>query len=45
MTQFQGVKDRNVEQFRKPGVQAILFPEEVKNGELKTPFEQARTST
>ena len=44
-TQFQGVKDRNLEQFRKPGVQAILFPEEVKNGELKTPFEQARTST
>lgn len=43
-TQFQGVKDRNVEQFRKAGVQAILFPEDVKNGELKAPFEQARAT-
>ena len=44
-TQFQGVKDRNLEQFRKPGVQAILFPEDLKNGRLKAPFEQARTAT
>jgi branched-chain amino acid transport system substrate-binding protein len=41
-TQFQGVKDRNLEQFRKTGVQAILFPEELRNGQLKAPFEQAR---
>ena len=45
MTQFQGVKDRNLEQFRKPGVQAILFPEDLKNGQLRAPFEQARTAT
>jgi branched-chain amino acid transport system substrate-binding protein len=44
-TQFQGVKDRDLEQFRKPGVQAILFPEDLKNGQLKAPFEQARTAT
>jgi len=44
-TQFQGVKDRNLEQFRKPGVQAILFPENLKNGRLKAPFEQARSAT
>jgi branched-chain amino acid transport system substrate-binding protein len=43
-TQFQGVKDRNIEQFRKPGVQAVLFPEHLKNGQLKAPFEQARTT-
>ena len=42
-TQFQGVKDRNVEQFRKPGVQAILFPEHLRNGRLRSPFEQARS--
>jgi branched-chain amino acid transport system substrate-binding protein len=42
MTQFQGVKERNLEQFRKPGVQAILFPEDLKNGQLRAPFEQAR---
>ncbi len=44
-TQFQGAKDRNLEQFRKPGVQAILFPEDLKNGRLKAPFERARTAT
>jgi branched-chain amino acid transport system substrate-binding protein len=44
-TQFQGVKDRNLEQFRKPGVQAILFPVDLKNAELKAPFERARTAT
>jgi len=44
MTQFQGVKDRNLEQFRKPGVQAILFPEDLKNGQLRAPFERARTT-
>jgi branched-chain amino acid transport system substrate-binding protein len=43
--QFQRVKDRNLEQFRKPGVQAILFPEDLKNGQLKAPYEQARTAT
>jgi branched-chain amino acid transport system substrate-binding protein len=43
-TQFQGVKDRNLEQFRKPGVQAILFPEDLKNGRLTMPFEKARTA-
>jgi branched-chain amino acid transport system substrate-binding protein len=44
-TQFQRVKDRNLEQFRKPGVQAILFPEDLKNGQLGAPFERARTAT
>ena len=44
-TQFQGVKDRNLEQFRKPGVQAILFPEDLKNGQLRAPFEPARTTS
>ena len=42
-TQFQGVRERSLEQFRRPGVQAILFPEQLRNGRLRTPFEQART--
>lgn len=42
MTQFQGVKNKNLEQFRKPGVQVILFPDELKNGALHAPFEKAR---
>jgi branched-chain amino acid transport system substrate-binding protein len=41
-TQFQGVRDRDIEQFKKPGVQVILHPDSQKNGSLKVPFEQAR---
>jgi branched-chain amino acid transport system substrate-binding protein len=43
MAQFRGVKDKNIEQFRSPGKQVILFPERLKSGELITPFEAART--
>jgi len=43
-TQFQGVRDRNLEQFRTPGVQAIVFPEDLKNARPKAPFEAARTA-
>jgi branched-chain amino acid transport system substrate-binding protein len=41
-TQFQGVRDKDLEQFKKPGVQVILHPDSQKNGSLKAPFEQAR---
>jgi branched-chain amino acid transport system substrate-binding protein len=41
-TQFQGVRDKDLEQFRKPGVQVILHPDSLKNGTLRTPFESAR---
>jgi len=40
--QFRGVVDKNIEQFRKPGKQVILFPEKLKSGDLITPFEDAR---
>ena len=40
--QFQGIVDKNMDQFRKPGKQVILFPEKLKSGELITPFEAAR---
>jgi len=40
--QFRGVVDKNIEQFRKPGKQVILFPEKLKSGGLITPFEAAR---
>jgi branched-chain amino acid transport system substrate-binding protein len=40
-TQFQGVKGRGFEQFRKPGVQVILHPDAQKNGALRAPFEAA----
>jgi branched-chain amino acid transport system substrate-binding protein len=41
--QFRGVVDKNIEQFRGPGKQVILFPEKFKSGDLVSPFEAART--
>jgi branched-chain amino acid transport system substrate-binding protein len=41
-TQFQGVRDKDIEQFKKPGVQVILHPDAQKNGTLIAPFEKAR---
>jgi branched-chain amino acid transport system substrate-binding protein len=40
--QFRGIVDKDVEQFRKPGKQVILFPERLKSGEFISPFEAAR---
>jgi len=40
--QFRGVADKNIEQFRSSGKQVILFPENLKSGELVAPFEAAR---
>jgi branched-chain amino acid transport system substrate-binding protein len=41
-TQFQGVRDKDIEQFKKPGVQVVLHPDAQKNGTLIAPFEKAR---
>jgi len=40
--QFRGILDKNIEQFRSPGKQVILFPERLKSGDLVSPFEAAR---
>jgi branched-chain amino acid transport system substrate-binding protein len=40
--QFRGIVDKNVEQFRQPGKQVILYPEQFKTGDIVTPFEKAR---
>jgi branched-chain amino acid transport system substrate-binding protein len=40
--QFQGIVDKNMDQFRKSGKQVILFPPNLKSGEFVTPFEAAR---
>jgi branched-chain amino acid transport system substrate-binding protein len=40
--QFRGIVDKNIEQFRSPGKQVILFPANLKSGDLITPFEAAR---
>ena len=40
--QFRGIVDKNIEQFRTPGKQVILFPAKQKSGDLITPFEASR---
>ena len=42
MTQFRGVVDKNVDQFKLPGKQVVLSPEAAKTGEIAAPFEKAR---
>ena len=41
-TQFRGIGDKNVDQFKLPGKQVILSPASVKTGEIVAPFEKAR---
>ena len=40
--QFRGIKDKDMEQWRQPGKQVVLYPEQYKTGELIAPFEKAR---
>jgi branched-chain amino acid transport system substrate-binding protein len=40
--QFRGVVDKDVEQFRKPGKQVVIYPDDYKTGEVVAPFEKAR---
>jgi branched-chain amino acid transport system substrate-binding protein len=40
--QFRGIVDKNIEQFRTQGKQVILFPANLKSGEIVAPFEAAR---
>jgi branched-chain amino acid transport system substrate-binding protein len=40
--QFRGVVDKNLDQFKQPGKQVVLHPDEYKMGEVVAPFEKAR---
>jgi len=40
--QFRGVVDKNMEQFRQPGKQVVLYPDQYKTGEVMAPFEKVR---
>ena len=40
--QYRGVVDKNLDQFKTSGKQVILFPENLKTGEVVVPFEKAR---
>jgi branched-chain amino acid transport system substrate-binding protein len=39
--QYQGVKGNDLEQFKRPGVEVILYPDQYKSGKLLTPFPAA----
>lgn len=40
--QYQGVAGKDLAQFRQKGKRVIIYPENVKSGELRQPFEKAR---
>jgi branched-chain amino acid transport system substrate-binding protein len=40
--QFRGIVDKNMDQFRQPGRQVVLYPDAYKTGEVIAPFEKAR---
>ena len=40
--QFQGVKPNDVEQFRQPNVEVILWPDHLKSGKIIYPYTEAK---
>jgi branched-chain amino acid transport system substrate-binding protein len=40
--QFQNVRNNDVEQFKDPKVEVVLWPSSLKNGDLKYPYSEAR---
>jgi branched-chain amino acid transport system substrate-binding protein len=40
--QFRGIVEKNMDQFRQPGKQVVLYPDAYKTGEVIAPFEKAR---
>jgi branched-chain amino acid transport system substrate-binding protein len=42
MAQFRSVTDKNIDQFRQPGKQVVLYPPQFKTGEVMAPFEKVR---
>ncbi len=38
LVQFQDIRDGDLEKYKKPGAKVILFPENLKSGELRTPY-------
>jgi branched-chain amino acid transport system substrate-binding protein len=42
LAQFQGISGNDVEQFKQPGKQVILYPPRYKSGDLKVPFDPTK---
>jgi branched-chain amino acid transport system substrate-binding protein len=42
LIQFQGIKGNDIEQFKHPGRQVIIYPDQYKSGNLIYPYAAAR---
>ena len=42
MIQFRDIADKNLDQWRQPGKQVVLYPSQYKTGEAVMPFDKAR---
>ena len=42
MIQFRGIVDKNLDQWRSPGKQVVLYPSQYKTGDVVMPFDKAR---
>jgi branched-chain amino acid transport system substrate-binding protein len=42
MIQFRGIADKNLDQFRQPGKQVVLYPSAYKTGTAVMPLDKAR---
>ena len=40
--QFRGVVDKDIDQFRQPGKQVVIYPPQYKTGDIMAPFEKVR---
>jgi branched-chain amino acid transport system substrate-binding protein len=40
--QFRGIVEKDMDQFRQPGKQVVLYPDAYKTGDVIAPFEKAR---
>jgi branched-chain amino acid transport system substrate-binding protein len=43
MIQFRDIADKNLEQWRQPGKQVVLYPPQYKTGDAVMPFDKARS--
>ena len=44
MVQFRNIADKNVDQFKGPGKQVIVYPPQFKGGEAIVPYDKARSA-
>ena len=42
MAQYRDVKDKDLDQFRRPGKQIVLHPEGLATGKIASPYKKAR---